>query len=143
MIFDYISVPETTSLPPVDFLGIIGRTVMPLWRERGLVIDSSLGPSSISRPFFCSHSIRFSIRGGDDIYGVTIDYPYNEGPTEPLVQVVKLLEKLHLFTPPPEYYGYNKAIILAGRVGNCFNYSWPDEQNDDPLLVSLHTKGSF
>ena len=90
--------------------------------------------------FFCSRSIRFSIRGKDDIYGVIIDYPYNEGPTEPLGQVVKLLEKLTGNMKPHEYYGYNKATILAGRVGTyLFNYPWPDEQNDDSLPVSLCT----
>jgi hypothetical protein len=141
MIFDYISIPETTSLPPVDFTD---ATVMPLWRVRGLGLDFGLRSSSISKPFFCLHSIRFSLRGRDRIHGVIIDYPYNEGPTEPLGQVVKLIEKLNVYMKPHECYGYNKATILAGPIGTYqFNYSWPDEQSDDALPVSLHTEGTF
>jgi len=140
MIFDYFSIPETTSLPPVDFTD---ATVVPLWRDD---LDVELGPqpSSISRPFFCSHSIRFSLRGKDDIYGVIIDYPYNEGPTKPLAQVVKLRERLDVSMKPHECYGYNKAAILCGGFGTyLFHYPWPDEQNDGQWPVSLHAEDSF
>lgn len=140
MIFDYTSIPETTSFPPVDFTD---ATVMPLWRVRGLGLDFGLQSASISRPFFCLHSIRFSLRGRNSVHGVIIDYPYNEGPTEPLGQVVKLMEKLGVYRKPYECYGYNKGTILAGRVGTyLFNYRWPDEQSD-ALPVSLHTEGTF
>jgi len=60
MIFDYSSIPEKTSLPPV---GSTDPTDTPLWRARtGTGINIGLQPSSISKPFYCSHSIRFSIR---------------------------------------------------------------------------------
>ncbi|KIM36620.1 hypothetical protein M413DRAFT_285781 [Hebeloma cylindrosporum] len=88
----YFSIPETTSLPPVDFTD---ATAMPLWRERGLGIDLGLRSSSISKPFVCSDSIRFSIRGRDTVHGVIIGYPYNEGPSEPLGRTVKLVETLN------------------------------------------------
>ena len=140
MIFDYFSIPETTSLPPDDFTD---ATAMPLWRVRGLGIDLGLRSSSISKPFLCSRSIRFSIRGRDTVHGLIIDYPYNEVPTEPLGHVVKLVEKLNVDMKPREYYGYNKATILGGRIGTyLFNYPWSDVQNGDPLPVSLHTEGT-
>jgi len=75
-----------------------------------------------------------------------IDYPYNEDPIEPLGRVVKFAEKLNMYTKPHECYGYNKAAILSNRLGTyLFNYTWPDEQNDndDPLPVSLHTEDTF
>ncbi|KIM36619.1 hypothetical protein M413DRAFT_285763 [Hebeloma cylindrosporum] len=140
MIFDYFSIPETHSLPPVDFTD---ATAMPLWRERGLGIDLGLRSPSISKPFVCSHSIRSSIRGRDTVHGVIIDYPYNEGPSEPLGRTVKLVEKLNVRKKVHGYYGFNKAIILSGRVGTyLFNYSWPDEENDDLSPVLLRSEGT-
>ncbi|KIM36600.1 hypothetical protein M413DRAFT_285502 [Hebeloma cylindrosporum] len=140
MVFDYIDIPETTSLPPVDFTD---ATAMPLWRVRGLGIHLGLQSSSISKPFFCSHSIRFSIRGRDTVHGVIIDYPYNEGPTEPLGRIVTLIEKLNIKMKLYEYYGYSKATVLCGRIGTyLFNYPWPDEQNDGPLPTPLHREGT-
>ncbi|KIM36604.1 hypothetical protein M413DRAFT_285538 [Hebeloma cylindrosporum] len=140
MILDHLSVQETTSLPPTDFTD---ATTTPLWRVRGLGINSGLRSSSISKPFFCSDSIRFSIRGRETLHGVIIHYPYKEGPSVPLGQVVKLVEKLNVHKKVHEYYGFNKAIILSGRVGTyLFNYPWPDEGNDDPSPVSLRTEGT-
>ena len=89
MIFDYSSIPEKTSLPPVGFTD---QTVTPLWRVCSMGINFGLQPSSISRPFFCSHSIRFSFHERSTVHGMFINYPYNEGPIEPLARVVKFTD---------------------------------------------------
>ncbi|KIM36611.1 hypothetical protein M413DRAFT_448970 [Hebeloma cylindrosporum] len=140
MIFDYLSVPETTSLPPFRFTD---ATVLPLWRG-AYDVNDQLGPTpaSISKPFFCSHSIRFSIRGAGTIYGVIIDYPYNEGPAEPLGQIMKLMENLVAANPVYEYYAFNKGTILNGLTGTyLLSYPWPDAQGYLPS--TLHTEGTF
>ncbi|KIM36605.1 hypothetical protein M413DRAFT_285578 [Hebeloma cylindrosporum] len=136
MINDYLNIPETTSLPPLRFTD---ATVLPLWN----VLDERLHPrsGSISRPFFCSHSIRFSIRGGDTIHGVIIEYPYNEDPVEPLAQVVKLMEKADKH-PMHECYGYSKGTIVKPYGTYLFSYPWPDAQDDLPPLL-LHTEASI
>ncbi|KIM36609.1 hypothetical protein M413DRAFT_31464 [Hebeloma cylindrosporum] len=122
MIFDYSDIPETTSLPPVDFTN---ATVVPLWRVRGL-------------------GIAFTLRGKDNIHGLIIDYPYNEGWNEPLGQVVKLMEKVDIYTTVHQCYGFNKATIHSGHIGTYqLNYQWPDEQDNHLLPVSLHSEGSF
>ena len=135
MIFDYLNIPETTSSPPFDFTDV---TAMPLWKESSLGLNLGLHEASVSRPFLCSLSIRFSIIGAGHIHGVIIDYPYNEGPTEPLARVVKLVEKVGI----PNYYqryGYNKAAILTGRIDTyLLSYLWPDEQDHDRSPVSSH-----
>jgi len=142
MIFDYSSILEKTSLLPV---GSTDPTITPLWRASNTGTNPGLQPSSISKPFFCSRSIRFSFRERSAVHGVIIDYPYNECPMEPLGRVVKFAEKLDIYTKPHECYGYNKAAILSNRLGAySFNYTWPDEQNDDTTLsVSLHTEDTF
>ena len=146
MIFDYSRIPEKTLLPPVGPT-VADPIVTPLWRARSTGgINIGHQPSSISKPFFCSHSIRFSIREKSTVYGVIIDYPYNEGPIEPLGRVVKFAEKRGIPHQPHELecYGYNKAAILSNRLGTyLFNYTWPDEQNDDPLPVSLYREDTF
>jgi len=139
MIFDYSDIPETTSLPPLDFTD---ATVMPLWRVRDLGLDFDLRPSSVSKPFFCSCSIRFSIRGKDKVHGIIIDYPYNEGPTDPLGQVVTLMEKFTISLSSHECYRYNKSTILSRRVER-YLFSWPDEQDNDSSPLSLYTESAF
>ncbi|KIM36610.1 hypothetical protein M413DRAFT_448969 [Hebeloma cylindrosporum] len=133
MVFDYLTVPETSSLPPFDFTD---ETIIPIWEERDLAYITGLRESSISSPFFCSHSIRFSIAKGKNMYGVIINYPYNEDPTEPLAEVVKLLGTVD-FSHSYERYGYNKAAFCFGVTTCLLAYSWPDEQNPEPIAVPL------
>jgi len=134
MLFDYLNIPETTSLPAFDFTT---TTAVPLWTASNFRTEER--QSSVSRPFFCSHSIRFSIRGGHDIHGIIIDYPYNDDPTEPLGEVVKLMETNDILMISRESQGYTKATIFSSLGDTYFaNFSWPDEGNDDLSPLLLH-----
>jgi len=131
MIFNYFSIPETTSLPPFNSTGM---TAVALWEACNLGFISQR--ASISRPFFCSQSIRFIIRQGSKIYGIIVNYPYNEEPTKPLAHIATLMENAEITCDAR--FGYNKAADVTGVNVYLHNYSWPDEQNHDLLPVRLH-----
>ena len=53
-------------------------------------------------------------------------------------------ERLNIYMKPHECYGYNKAAILSNCLGTyLFDYTWPDEQNNNTLPVSLHAEDTF
>jgi hypothetical protein len=133
MIFDYLDIPETTSLPPWGFIDV---TATPLWEAR---ILHNIWDSEMSGPFFYSQSIRFTINGGKKLFGVIISYPYNEDPAKPLAQLLMLLEKDKKIN---SNFGYNKAVHVTGQADiYLLNYSWPDEQHQDLSAVWLYKGG--
>jgi len=145
MIIDYLSITETNSLPPPNFTDV---TAMPLWEETSLGITLGFRDASVSKPFFCSHSIRFTCFGRanfkrviKDLHGVIISYPYNEGPTEELVHVSKLMKKIDM-AGCSAHLGYNRTFVTGPTSTDTFNYSWPDEQNQDQSRIWLRREGT-
>ena len=125
----------------MPFFDHSGVTATPLWEKRGLSVPSC----GVSRPFFCSSSIRLSFRGHGYLYGVIIGYPYDEPLAEESVRVVKVMD----FPPIPEYhaksnYAYNRAAIVDNHHNTyLISYSWPDEENQDPAPMRLHKEDTF
>ena len=82
-----------------------------------------------------------------------INYPYNEGRTEPLAQIEhNLMEKADISYDASVSFGYNKAHVTSLDGAYLLTYWWPDEQNHIPLLVHTglcshfcrrHVRGAF
>ena len=125
-------------MPVFDHSGIMAT---PLWAKRGLHPPES----GVSKPFFCSNSIRLSFHGHGYLYGVIIDYPYDEPFAEECVRVVKVMD----FPPISEYraktnYAYNRATVVDHHYNTyLISYSWPDEENHAPEPTWLHKEDTL
>jgi hypothetical protein len=99
----------------------------------------------VSRPFYCSDSIRFTFRAKKDIYGLIISGPYDLLPTEDVVEIQKLMPFPDLEILPlsdrSSIFGYNIAFSLnTCEKPYLISDSWPDDVNRNLPPLWLHKK---
>jgi hypothetical protein len=124
LIFNYLGIEETSTLPLVHENKI---TATELWCN----VDSEISDTSVSGPFFCLGSTRFTFQSDNAIRGLAV----NDICDEQRVEEVACLENLWwrhydgiLGTPGPTITcGYNKAAIIDSRFETSLaSYSWSD-----------------
>jgi hypothetical protein len=141
MILDYLDIEETWTLPPqADREDKVTATT--LW----YAFDSTLKDTSLSGPFFCLGSTRFTFRSDSSIRGLVINDICNGQPTEEIAWLTNLWScpsNLNSITVlvANVLCGYGKAAVIASFSHiYLLGYSWPgyDARNhSQPLSVYL------
>lgn len=126
MIVNYLNVEEKLTLPPECEDKVIATT---LW----YAVDDTLQDTTVSGPFFCLGSTRFTFLSHSCIRGLVINNICNEQPTEEIARLA------HLWCCPSDidsiaglvscaFCGYWKAAIISSpsQMGQTYllSYSW-------------------
>lgn len=125
MIFAYLDIEETSTLPPERESRITATT---LW----YAVDNTLKDTSFSGPFLCLGSTRFTFRSGSSIRGLVINDICNGQPAEEIAWLANLwscpsdLDSIKVFVSAV-LCGYGKAAVIASLSQiYLLGYSWPD-----------------
>lgn len=125
MIVDYLDVEETSTLPPAREDKV---TATMLW----YAVDYGLHETTISGPFFCLGSTRFTFQSDSCIRGLIINDICNGQPAEEIAWLA------HLWCCPSDLdsmtmaasrvlCGYAKAAVIAcPSQAYLLSYSWPN-----------------
>jgi hypothetical protein len=139
MILDYLDIEETSTLPPERGNKVTATT---LW----YAVDSTLEDTSLSGPFFCLGSTRFTFRSASSIRGLVINDICNGQPAEEIAWLANLwfcpsdLDSITVLVSRV-LCGYGKAAVIAGLSHiYLLGYSWPNydtRNHSQPTSVYL------
>jgi len=125
MILDYLNVEETSTLPPKRGDKVTATT---LW----CAVDNTLQETSVSGPFFCLGSTRFTFRSDTSIRGLVINDICNGQSGEEIAWLANLwscpsdLDSITVLVSRV-LCGYGKAAVIASLPHiYLLGYSWPN-----------------
>ena len=121
LIFKYLDIEETSALPPVHDNKI---TATEIWYG----VDNEVSDTSVSGPFFCLGSTRFTFQSDSSIRGLAINDICNEQPAEEVAWLANLWWRHYTGVGTPGITcGYSKAAVLGVHSETYLpRYSWPD-----------------
>ena len=124
LIFNHLGIEETSTLPVVDENKI---TATELWCS----IDGNVSDTSVSGPFFCLGSTRFTFQSDTYICGLAVNDICNEQCPEEVAWLENLWWRHYarMFGAPGPTItcGYSKAAVIDSHFETSLpSYSWAD-----------------